>query len=349
MSYTRNYQETVSKTVTVRYDYPKSENGGSSSTTVTVDIPVSIDIDVDTRQFDDSISDCKDQVNLLTGSVVATEVAQIASKIANAKTIANTIVDGFFGLIKSEINQQLNEIKPRVEALIIELVQHQQSCAQKKIQFEGDFARIADRYTKIFQDLDKELRNRILALNQSAVTIQGKLSSHVHRSFSDISTGITTIYNKEGSQLQSIIFASGIKNRALSLIENARNYLSNEKNLSEQLKKILIPVNYHVVVNKHIPVVYFETKNINTSDGNIISSTSIQTLCSGENKNKLKEYFTLSNKSWNLLSAKNRNDINTFMQLELRKREQEKQPITPRIAEQIMQLWSNNTNIQSNY
>ncbi len=351
MSYSRTYHETVSgsKTVTVDYDYPASENGGSSSETVTVDIdiPVTIDIDVDTNPFDSSINSANRQVNILTASVVATESAHIAAKIQSSKDISNSIVDGFFGLIKSEINQQLTEIKPHVEALIIELMQHQQTCAQKKVQLEGDFGRISERYAKIFFDLDKELRNRILLLNQSAVGVHATLTTRVHRSFSDISSGIATIYNKEGSYLQSMLFATSLKIKALSLIESAKNYLFSEKKLSAQLHQILIPQKIGKVVTRQVPVLYFESKNqSNGNDVAIISPEQISTLAT--KKPKLKDGFSNSGSKWKTLDSKNREHINTFLKLELSNQESDKRKINPRVAQQIMQLWNSDTNIQTN-
>ena len=46
--------------------------------------------------FEKSINVCNESVGGLTGAVVATEAAQIASINANAKKIGSTIVKGFF-------------------------------------------------------------------------------------------------------------------------------------------------------------------------------------------------------------------------------------------------------------
>ncbi len=348
MSYSRTYQEVVSgsRTVTVHYDYPASENGGSGSETVTVDIdiPVTIDIDVNTNPFDRSISSANRNVNLLTGSVVATEAAHIAAKVKSSEAISDSIINGFFGLIKSEINQQLTEIKPRVEALLIEILQHQQSCVSKQKQLESDFGRIAERYSKIFLDLDKELRNRIMMLNQSAVGVHATLTTRIHRSFSDISTGISTIYNKEGSYLQSVLFASGLKNKALSLIDSAKNYLFSEKKLSAQLQEILTPVETKTIVRRQIPVLYFEAKNVsNANDVQIVSPKETQALAS--NEKKLKDGFSNAVNKWKTLDSKDREHINTFLKLQL---SGENQTINPRVAEQIMQLWKQDSSIQTN-
>lgn len=351
MSYSREYHETItvrgseSKTIT----YPKSETGGTMKVTVnyTEHVPVDIRINVDTNPFDRSISSANRQVNLLTGSVVATEAAHIAVKVKSSQDISNSIVDGFFGLIKSEINQQLTELKPKVEALLIEMHQHQESCLAKKKQLENDFERITERYTKIFLDLDKELRNRILMLNKSAIGVHGTLTNSVHRSFTDISSGIATVYNKEGSYLQSILFATGLKNRAVSLIDSGKNYLLSEKNLSEQFKQILSPVDVETVINRQIPVLYFEAKNSsNSSEVQIITPKQIQALTN--NKTKVKDSFSNSRSNWRTINPKDREQINTYLKIELENKEAESNKLSPRVVDQIMRLWEQNSNLQSN-
>jgi hypothetical protein len=280
---------------------------------------------------------------MLTGSVIATEAAQVAAKIKGSEAVADTIIGGFFGLIRSEINQQLTELKPKVEALLIEMLQHQESCVLKKKLLESDFARISERYSKIFFDLDKELRNRILLLNQSTVAVHGTLTNRVNRSFSHRSLGITTIYNKEANYLQSTLFASSLKARALSLLENAKKFLFSEKNLSAQLQQILSKHDVGTTVTRQIPVLYFEMRNATVgNEVQIISSEKILGL--ENNKNTLKNCFSKSGNNWKLLDSKDREQISIFLKIQL----EEYQNNNPRIAEQIIRLWEQDTNIQVN-
>jgi hypothetical protein len=346
MSYTRRYSEVVSKTVTVNYSYPASQNGGSSSKTVTVDIPVSWDVHVDTNPFDQSISEANAHVNVLTGTVVATEAAQIQAKINSAEQISDSIIDGFFGLIKSEINQQITEIRPRVEALLVELVHHQQTCLSKKDQMERDFQRIAERYAKIFLDLDKELRNRIVSLNKDTINAHSQISNQVHKTFADISTGISTVYNKEASTLQSILYSTGLKNRALAMIESSKKYLFSEKNLAKHLKEILVPVNTSTLSQRYIPVLFFETR-AKAFESIVISSRELTEMNSGATKSSLKNSFI--NEPWIALSVEARQQIETYFKLELnKKQEHSNKEMDSRLASEILRLWQNDRTIKCN-
>ena len=49
-------------------------------------------------------------IPLLTGAVVTTETAAIAAKRKNAQKVGDTVVNGFFSYVKSEISQQISEI-----------------------------------------------------------------------------------------------------------------------------------------------------------------------------------------------------------------------------------------------
>jgi len=346
MSYSRRYKETVSRTVNVSYSYPASQNGGSSSKSVTVDIPVTIDIDVDTDPFDRSVSAANRHINLLTGSVIATESAHIAAKIQSSQDISDSIIEGFFGLIKSEINQQLTEIKPRVEALLVEMVFHQQTCISKKEQLQVDFNRIAERYSKIFIELDKELRNRVRVLNQSAMTSHEEIASQVHRTFSDNSTGISTIFNKEGGDLQSMLYATGLKSRALLLIDSAKSYLFSEKNLASQLQQILTPSNTHKVAIRHIPVLYLESKNESAAfTVQIINSPQIPAL--NTNSEKLKWGFSNASVPWRPMEYSHRERISTYVNLQVAAYEGGSSKMNERVSKQIMRLWSNDHDIKT--
>ena len=176
MSYSRSYSETItlsgSETKTV--SYPASENGGSTTVTVyyTEYVPVDVNIHVDTDPFEAGVAKCNSRVNLLTTTVVATEVAQIASIASNAKKVGSAVVEGFFKTIRSEISQQIMELSQKIDSHLIHLRELAKSCAARQKQMETDYNRISTRYSKIFNDLNNELSNRIYELNKPAFSFK---------------------------------------------------------------------------------------------------------------------------------------------------------------------------------
>lgn len=114
MSYSRSFTKTIAIHYSGTVNYPASQNGGSVSFSGTEYEDVTVNVHVDTAPFDASVDHCNTSVGVLTGAVVATEAAQTASIRKNALKVGNTIIEGFFKTVRSEISQQIMELKIRL-------------------------------------------------------------------------------------------------------------------------------------------------------------------------------------------------------------------------------------------
>lgn len=241
MSYTRKYREsiTVPYRGQVSYNYPASENGGSGTAYYDGEIneDINVEIDIDTNPFDRSVAQCNNRVRLLTGSVVASESAQIISIKDNSKKVANTIIGGFFGYIRSEISQQIAEISTGIDSQLMYLAELSKEVQKKKVQMENDFGRISSRYLNIFEDLNKELSNRIGELDKSAFSFRKQLDNHTHRQNKTDLVNTVTVSAMEGGELQAKMSASFAKNRALDSIYKAKRFLFQQRVLDETIHK----------------------------------------------------------------------------------------------------------------
>ena len=262
MSYTRRYSKTVSKSYsrTVTINFPASESGGSRSATVsgTVDIPVDIDIHVDTDNFDDSVDGCRESVLGLNAAVIATTEKEIEAKRKNSQKIGQTIVDGFFSYIRSELSQQSQEFMARCESLLATLVEQKKDCNNKSVQMQNDYESISSRYGKLFRDLDHELSTRIKAIDKPIFNINKELLACSSRTADMSQLGIATIASAETSQLDAILVASSIKQRTRQLIGVMNNYLRGTYTLVNTLGNIITDSDYQG--NYSLPVIYMESK-----------------------------------------------------------------------------------------
>jgi hypothetical protein len=345
MSYSRTYQETVSGSTTV--SYPASQNGGT--TTATVTIPVTINIHVDTDPFDNSVNSCNNHINVLTGSVVATEAAEILAINENSQKVAETVVDGFFKYIRFDISQQISEIKPKVDVMFLQLVKQQESCIAKKNQMSGDFARISERYTKIFNDLDKETSNRVKALNQSAFNSNSQINLEVSRSFDTSLFNTSTIFNSEGSSAHSALFSSGLKRRTLSLINNAKKFLISDKVLGKKVKSILLDNSEGQSATYYLPVVFYEFNSNNEVNSEIKCDNKFNPFQSTELKAKTTEFFNSSKLKWKKIEENSKQQIGANLQLKIDDFNSDSDAHKKRVSELIWQLWNNcETNVISN-
>lgn len=238
------YRRTFTKEIPVHYSgsvsYPASQSGGSVSYSGTTYETVHVSVYVDTDPVDESVADCNHTVDRLTGSVAATEAAEIVSIRERAEQIGSTIISGFFRTIRSDISQQINELANVVESRVLHLQQMAKRCLEKQEQMQNDYLRISSRYEKIFTELNKELENRIYELDKPTFDFKRKCDEHHDRASSTDMVATSTVGNKESGILQSQISVSVTKNRALEAIGKARDFLTTHKHTRDTINSCVV-------------------------------------------------------------------------------------------------------------
>jgi len=221
MSYTKQYHTVV------RIPY----SGYASKGDVTVhysgvaEEDVYVNIHVDTNDFDNSVNDCNKHIGALTTSVVATKTAHAKSITDNSKRISQSIISGFFSTVKSELSQQIAELKSQVDATLIHLNEMAKRCRDKRRKMESDYNRICQRYTKVFNDLNTELQHRVFELERASFKLEEETMECANRSLTSENAGTTSVTSSENARVQSHILASTAKKRALDAIHRANGYL----------------------------------------------------------------------------------------------------------------------------
>lgn len=237
MSYTRRF----SRTITVHYSgsisYPASQNGGTTHYSGSTQETINFDVTVDTDPFDRSVNEVNNGVDMLTTAVAATEVAQVESIRHHSNEIGQTIVSGFFKTVKSDISQQISELKNRSEALLIQLSQLAKRCNDKKRQMGVDYQRISSRYAKIFTDLDNELDNRLHAIDQPVFSFRETADEIGSGSEKMVAT--PTVTAGENAHVLATMAASLAKRQASDTIGKMRRYLNVQRDTDSLLNHCL--------------------------------------------------------------------------------------------------------------
>jgi hypothetical protein len=296
----------------VGYSYPASQYGGSGTAhySGTTYEDVSVNIDVDTEPFDSSVANCNSSVNLLTGAVVATEAAQIASIDKNSKKIAGTIVDGFFSYIRSEISQQVMALSQKIDSHLLHLKELAKSCAAKQKQMETDYNRISSRYLKIFDNLNHELENRIFELNKPAFVFKRGSDGHLNRTSENDLVSVVTVFGSEEGELQAKISAAVAKKRALSAIDQSNTFLWKQKKLQSTINRSML--NENVSATKYSPVCYIETIGEENQTGRNV----YQPGCVPEvNKNEMIENF--KSQDWTAVTKEQKDNLQRYFNSEV--------------------------------
>jgi len=341
MSYSNKYREiiTVIGSESVTVNYPASESGGSKTVTIeySQDVPIDVNIHVDTVPFDNSVAECNNNVNLLTGAVVATEAAQVSSVDKNAKKVANTIVSGFFKLIRSDLSQQITELTLNVNAQLMHLKELAQSCLAKKKQMENDYNRISSRYLKIFDDLDSELSNRIFQLDKPAFIFKKETDNQKIRISGNDLVNTVAISGTEAGGLHSRISASIAKKRASDAINKAKMFLSQQKKLSNTIQQSMI--NENTANSIFSPVCFIETKDEkNQIAKNLFSPDMLASIIDKTAKNEIMEMFSKNSILWVPITKEYHNNLNMYFNSELNKSYSQTDQRSIRVKEMIQKI-----------
>jgi hypothetical protein len=344
MSYTRTYHESVSESGTVSASYPASEHGGSLSVPYHVQIPVNIQVAVDTRPMDSSVGQCSRKMSALAGAIAATETAHVAAIGANARRVSDTVVKGFFGLIRSELTQQISECRARCEALLLKLNDMKAACLGKKSQMEKDFARIASRYTTLFEDLDRELANRVRALDRAAFVVEAAAAGEIRRPTStSISTAPAVLAGEEGDA-RARLALNVLRSSALALLQRASAYVVADRQLGRSLRAIVTADRPEAVLDKHIPVLLVAADGLggDQAEERLVADTGkFAALRPTGVQNQLRERFRDNARKWVPMDGDTRGRIDTFLKNQAGAIPSEPGSVEARVGAMTMELWRN--------
>lgn len=312
MSYRRSYTGYVHYSGTV--SYPASQNGGSVSYSGSE--PVYITIDVDTNAFDASVGHCNNAVNALTGAVVATEAAQVESKRQASKQIASTIVKGFFDYVGADLSQKIKELSSTCESLFIALMGHKDNCLSKSKQMQDDYNRISKRYSKIFEDLDKETVSRIEVLDKPTFQFAESAQNLVDRNSNTELLGISTISANENIKLETVLSCSHVKQQASVLLDKANCYLQGTYRLANSVRDMLDDSQAENDIL--LPVMFVESvKNIENKETRIIGTDDSFTPSGDAVDSTLRSKFMSKDVEWGNMNSNDFDKVISYLNAEV--------------------------------
>lgn len=315
MSYVKTYNDKVRGIVEVPFS--ASSKGGSRS--VTVELPVQVNIHVDTDTFDASVNECEMSLDLLSSALTDTEVAELRAKEINSKRVADSIINGFFSYIRSEISQQASELSKIVESKLIMMRELMKSAKSKRVQMESDFKRISDRYCKIFDDLNREVSNRILENDRTAFDFHSETDKYKVRAFNTDLVTVISVFGAENSELLSLISSSVTKKRVFDTINLSRLFILEQKRLEQSVKGSLIDECF--AGDLLIPLCYLETaKNRLQIDKQIVFEPYLDQEEDRAFENDIIERFSSGTLNWQLIGEEGLKKLQIYFDNELEKR-----------------------------
>lgn len=338
MSYSRTY----SKTIRVRYedsvDYPPSKNGGTIPVRGYVEEVVDVNIHVDTEDFDLAVVSCNNDINLLTDAVVATDAAQCQSIAKNSERVGSAITDGFFKTVRSEISQQITVLKAKIDATLAHLHELSKRCNDKQRQMKADYDRLCSRYTKTFEELNKELENRIHALDAPVFDIQDEVESFSTRNITGDYVPTVTVTGAEEANLNAVLESSIMKQHAKDTLGVICNFIARQKASDSVLRRSTIPSEGEPW--RFSPVMFMEA----VSEGNYTYTTDYapSQLIPEAGAERLRRQ--LADVAWKPMTPGAKKDLTAFFESEMAASFAADDPHTRRIKDYVRRLFANDVN-----
>lgn len=336
MSYSRSFSKRIELHYSGTVHYPPSKDGGSVPFSGTVYEDVHVNVEVDTTAFDHSVGECNNTVGVLTGSVVATEAAQTASIHSKAIQVGDTIINGFFKTVRSEISQQIMELKNRIDATLLHLNALSKRCVEKQQQMQQDYQRLTGQYLKIFTDLNSELKNRIYELDKPAFLFKQESDKSSYRTLNSDMVSTVTVSGAENSRVEAMISASVAKKSALRTISVVNAFLDKQRRTDNILHKSIRNENVDAVY--YTPVCYIET---NGSDNRIDRKVYQPNMIDAKSNRTILDSF-INMEGWKDFSGNNAEQIKLNFNAELSRRYQTSDAHEIRVRDYMARMFNNN-------
>jgi len=244
---------------------------------------------VDTNPMADSIEGVSRHVNGTTAAVVAMQTAVVIAKQNSANNICNNVNLGFYSLIRSQISQKIATHKSKADAKIMELQQQSISLASIKSRMEKDYNMHANRYTKLFNSLNKALKGRIFELDKPTTSFINKDILPTANRTKQLSAA-TSIIQLESVTSGQLISTSNTKYNALQNISSMKDFIYSSENQKVLIGSILTDKGIDKPAEIYIPIIINESEGLNVRQ----SQWSISQSTSGHVNNKI-ESFAYSN------------------------------------------------------
>lgn len=277
MTYRRSFSTVISGTVS----YPPSKDGGTTSWSEVVTVNVTVADD----PFQAEVQTLAQHVDLATGSIVATEAAQIVSKRQGAEEIGHRLTHGFQDLIRREIEQQMVEVSTLMAAKLVELQALADRCAALREQMRLDFRRIQSRYLKLFADLDAELRLRIHRVDAGVFRLQESTAAQSLTGERSRPALQSTLGAQEESSSRAALVGHTFRSRTRDVLHSAHRLISGGRALRHGIQTILrsSPVEGRTTV--YVPVLLHEsdgsTAGVQVEVPPFLRQTSVADRCQG--------------------------------------------------------------------
>lgn len=194
---------------------------------------------VDTTEMAREVSSVKHHVDATTTAVVGMQAAVIKAQKDGADRVCRNVNQGFYAMIHSQISQKMASLQSKVDAQLMRLNQQRKQLLGIRHRMEHDYMMLAARYTKLFNGLNRNLRQQVTELDRPvidfATTDTDKISNRGNQLVSTVLIG-----QGESVKTSQKVTASNLKFRAAKAVESIERFIESSNQLKAITDKILL-------------------------------------------------------------------------------------------------------------
>lgn len=184
-----------------------------------------IDCMLDTTPMANTMSSVSTHVTATTAAVVTMQGAVIAAERKGAQKVCRNVNRGFLTMMRSQISQKVAYKKSRVDALLFKLAQQKKRLLSIKANMEVQYNRIAERYLRIFSVINRELKNRLLQVDQPVFKFVNKDVAATSNRMNAMSAWVSTAQGEDVALSQRLL-AANVKANAEKAIRRSAYFLA---------------------------------------------------------------------------------------------------------------------------
>ena len=181
---------------------------------------------------------------------------------------------------------------------------------------QDDYNRISKRYSKIFEDLDKETVSRIEVLDKPTFQFAESAQNLVDRNSNTELLGISTISANENIKLETVLSCSHVKQQASVLLDKANCYLQGTYRLANSVRDMLDDSQAENDIL--LPVMFVESvKNIENKETRIIGTDDSFTPSGDAVDSTLRSKFMSKDVEWGNMNSNDFDKVISYLNAEV--------------------------------
>lgn len=196
-----------------------------------------IDCVVDTEPMAREITSVSNHIKGTTAAVVGMRAAVIQAEEEASDHVCENVNRGFYTLIRSQISQKIAKLKSEVDSHLMQLNQQRKQLLAIRSRMERDYNMISNRYLKLFNGLNQNLRQRVFELDRPTIEFALKDADRLSNRTRLLSATVP-VEQLESLDLSQKILVSNVKYRGLSVINSMKRFLRDmyvQKRLTDRI------------------------------------------------------------------------------------------------------------------